>query len=79
MRWMPLQNFHSKKWVLSVMHDDCMSYDVTDLESDSIDKILYYVDFMNNGVCDGIDPETLERLNQLKGQYENIAVSGSGT
>ena len=39
MRWIPLQNIKSKRWRLSVIHDDCLSYDVTDVEADNIDKL----------------------------------------
>ena len=48
MRWIPLQNIKSKRWRLSVIHDDCLSYDVTDVEADNIDKIISCANFMNN-------------------------------
>jgi len=47
MRWMPLQNVNSKKWVLCVRNDDCRTYDTTDIVSDSIEQISAYAAYMN--------------------------------
>ncbi len=69
MRWMPLQNINSKNWILSVLHDDCLSYDLTEVQSENVDKILCYIEFMNGGASDGIDPVTLDKLLRLKEQY----------
>lgn len=66
MRWIPLQNINSRKWVLCVLYDDCMSYDVTPIESEHVEKILSYASYMNDGVIDNIDPVTLARLQELK-------------
>ncbi|RKI85915.1 hypothetical protein D7V83_02675 [bacterium 0.1xD8-71] len=66
MRWIPLQNINSRKWVLCVLYDDCMSYDVTLIESEHVERILSYASYMNDGVTDNIDPATLVRLQKLK-------------
>lgn len=70
MRWIPLQNMNSKKWVLCVLYDDCMSYDVTSIESEHVDRILSYASYMNDGFVDNIDSVTLTRLKKLKKTYE---------
>ncbi len=66
MRWIPLQNINSRKWVLCVLYDDCMSYDVTLIESEHVERILSYASYMNDGVTDNIDSATLVRLQKLK-------------
>lgn len=66
MRWIPLQNINSRKWVLCVLYDDCMSYDVTLIESEHVERILSYASYVNDGVTDNIDSATLVRLQKLK-------------
>ena len=66
MRWIPLQNINSRKWVLCVLYDDCMSYGVTLIESEHVERILSYASYMNDGVTDNIDSATLVRLQKLK-------------
>ena len=69
MRWIPLQNIMSKRWRLSVIHDDCLSYDVTDVEADNIDKIISCANFMNNEKCGSLDSYTFQKLLNLKKEY----------
>lgn len=69
MRWIPLQKTDSKKWRLCVLHDDCMTYEVTTLESEHVDKILLYTAYMNNGINNGIESEQLRELDDLKKRY----------
>ncbi len=69
MRWIPLQKTESRKWRLCVLYDDCMTYDVTMLESEHVEKILLYTAYMNDGINDGIETEILEKLDHLRKQY----------
>lgn len=70
MRWIPLQNVNTRNWILSVLHDDCMSYEVTSVESEHVEKVLSYAAYMNHGITDGIDSVMLVRLSELKDKYE---------
>ena len=70
MRWIPLQNINSRKWVLCVLYDDCMSYDVTTIESEHVEKILTCAAYMNDGITGNIDSATLEQLAKLKNKYK---------
>ena len=70
MRWIPLQKTDSRKWTLCALHDDCMAYEVTTLESEHVETILFYASYMNDGVEGGIETEALEKLKQLKKQYK---------
>lgn len=70
MRWIPLQNMNSRKWVLCVLYDDCMSYDVTSIESEYVEKILSYASYMNEGIINNIDSVMLTQLKKLKKKYE---------
>lgn len=71
MRWIPLQNMNSKKWVLCVLYDDCMSYDVTSIESEHVEKILSYASYMNEGIVNNIDSAMLTQLKKLKKNMSN--------
>lgn len=70
MRWIPLQKAESKKWKLCVLFDDCMTYEVTSIESKYVEKILLYTAYMNDGIDGGIETEVLKQLESLKKQYE---------
>ena len=70
MRWIPLQKTGNRKWRLSVLYDDCMTYDVTMLESEHVEKILLYTAYMNDGINDGIETGILEKLDNLRERYE---------
>ena len=70
MRWIPLQKTDSRKWRLCVLNDDCMTYEVTRLESENVDKILLYTEYMNNSINGGIERELLRELDDLKKRYE---------
>lgn len=69
MRWIPLQSIESKKWVLCVLFDDCMTYDVTTIESDHVEKIWHYAAYMNGEVGGGIEAGMLGKLDSLKTRY----------
>ena len=69
MRWIPLQKTESRRWRLCILHDDCMTYDVTMLESEHVEKILLYTAYMNDGINGGIEAGILEKLDNLKNQY----------
>lgn len=69
MRWIPLQNAQTKKWKLGVIHDDCKNYDVTELESEHVEKIVAYADYMNRGWKNGMNEKTLSQLEELKHEY----------
>lgn len=69
MRWIPLQKADSKTWKLCVLFDDCMTYEVTSIESKHVDQILLYTAYMNDGIDGGIEAEVLEKLKCLKKQY----------
>lgn len=69
MRWIPLQKMESRKWRLCVLHDDCMTYEVTMLESEHVEKILLYTAYMNDGVNNGIEMEVLKKLDHLRKSY----------
>ena len=71
MRWIPLQSMESKKWMLCVLFDDCMTYDVTSVESDHVTEILQYAAYMNGAVDDSIGAEIREKLDNLKREYES--------
>ena len=70
MRWIPLQKTDSRKWRLCVLYDDCMTHEVTTLESENVDKILLYTEYMNNSINGGIERELLRELDELKKRYE---------
>lgn len=70
MRWIPLQKTDSRKWTLCVLHDDCMTYEVTTLESEHVETILSYAAYMNDSIDSGIETEVLEKLEKLKKQYK---------
>lgn len=69
MRWIPLQKAGSRRWRLCVLHDDCVTYDVTPLESEHVDKISLYAAYLNHGIDGGIERDLLEELDDLKKQY----------
>ena len=69
MRWIPLQKTESRRWRLCILYDDCMTYDVTMLESEHVEKILLYTAYMNDGINGGIEAGILEKLDNLKIQY----------
>ncbi len=69
MRWIPLQKTEDRKWRLCVLYDDCMTYDVTTLESEHVEKILLYTAYMNDGINDGIEAGILEKLDSLRNYY----------
>lgn len=69
MRWMPLQDIKTKKWILCVMDEDHLNYERTDIISDSIETILSCSDFMN-GTSDGSGLGMLPRLRELKARYD---------
>lgn len=69
MRWIPLQKAESRKWRLCVLYDDCMTYDVTTLESEHVEKIILYTAYMNDGVNNGIETEILQMLDHLRNRY----------
>ncbi len=69
MRWIPLQNSNTRRWVLCIIYNDCTTYDVTTIESEHIEKILAYAAYMNDGITDGIDSVMLARLAELKNKY----------
>lgn len=69
MRWIPLQKTESRRWRLCVLYDDCMTYDVTTLESEHVEKIILYTAYMNDGVNDGIESEILKKLDTLREHY----------
>ncbi len=71
MRWIPLQSMKSRKWKLCVLFDDCMTYDVTTIESDQVAEILRYTAYLNDDIGDGIEAGILEKLNKLKREYES--------
>ncbi len=71
MRWIPLQSMESRKWKLCVLFDDCMTYDVTTIESDQVTEILHYAAYLNDDIGDGIEAGILEKLNKLKREYES--------
>ena len=71
MRWIPLQSMESKKWMLCVLFDDCMTYDVTSVESDHVTEILHYAAYMNGTADDSMGAEMLEKLDVLKREYES--------
>lgn len=70
MRWIPLQKTESRKWRLCVLYDDCMTYDVTALESEHVENIILYTAYMNDGVNNGIETEILKKLDRLRKRYE---------
>ena len=70
MRWIPLQKTDSRKWILCVLYNDCMTYEVTKLESEHVETILSYAAYMNDGIDDGIETEVLEKLDKQKKQYK---------
>ncbi len=70
MRWIPLQDINTREWKLCILYDDCMSYDVTNIESEHVERILSYAAYMNDGITEGIDSVTLARLTELKNKYE---------
>jgi len=70
MRWIPLQKADSRKWRLCALYDDCMTYEVTTLESEHVETILSYAAYMNDGIDGGIETEVLEKLEKLKKQYK---------
>lgn len=69
MRWIPLQKAESRRWRLCVLFDDCMTYDVTTLESEHVEKIILYTEYMNDGVNNGIETEILQKLDHLRKRY----------
>lgn len=69
MRWIPLQKAESRRWRLCVLFDDCMTYDVTTLESEHVEKIILYTAYMNDGVNNGIETEILQKLDHLRKRY----------
>lgn len=71
MRWIPLQSMKSRKWMLCVLFDDCMTYDVTTVESDHVAEILHYAAYMNGGAADGIGAEMLGKLDDLRRKYRS--------
>lgn len=71
MRWIPLQDINTRQWKLCVLHDDCMSYDVTNIESEHVEKILSCAAYMNEEIAEGIDSLTFAKLLKLKSKYEH--------
>lgn len=70
MRWIPLQDTNTRRWKLCVLHDDCMTYDVTEVESEHVERILSYAAYMNGEITEGIDSAVLVQLSKLRNKYE---------
>ncbi|MGN0506289.1 MAG: hypothetical protein ACI4FZ_06990 [Lachnospiraceae bacterium] len=58
-----------KKWVLAVTKEDYSKYEVTDIMSESVEKILPYVDYLNRGLETGIPADMRKQLDELKEAY----------
>lgn len=69
MRWIPLQDIDTREWKLCVLYNDCMSYEVTNIESEHVERILACAAYMNDGIVEGIDSTMLARLSELKNKY----------
>lgn len=71
MRWCVMQSMKHKKWILAVMNNDSTAYEVTDVMSDNVKKIIQYADYLNLvNSGKGIEAGMLERLEQLRLCYE---------
>lgn len=71
MRWCVMQSLKYKKWILAVMNPDFTEYEVTDVMSDYVEKIIQYADYLNTGKGEtAIEKPVLGKLEQLKLQYE---------
>lgn len=71
-RWLVMQSLKYNKWVLAVMRQNFAEYQVTDLMSENVNKIIQYADYLNKGTVDAtMDAKSLIMLDQLKEKYEN--------
>lgn len=70
--WLVMQSLKHKKWVLAVMRQNFAEYQVTELMSENVDKIIQYADYLNKGkVTSSLDGKSLAMLERLKEQYES--------
>lgn len=70
MRWCVMQSMKYKKWILAVMNDSLTSYEVTEVMSDSPEKIIMYTEYMNEGKGEKLlDMQTKAMLDGMLEKY----------
>lgn len=70
-RWLVMQSLKHNKWVLAVMRRNFAEYQVTDLMSENVNKIIQYADYLNSGKVDAsMDRKSIVMLEKLKEEYE---------
>lgn len=70
MRWCVMQSMKYKKWILAVMNESCTAYEVTEVMSESAEKIILYTEYLNEGKGEAkLDGKTKELLDGLKAAY----------
>ena len=66
-RWLVMQSMKHKKWVLAVMWGEFSEYRVTDMMSESVDKVIQYADYLNRGaIGPSLDQKSIAALEKLK-------------
>ena len=66
MRWCVMQSVKHRKWILAVMSEDFAEYEVTDIMSDDVNRIVQYADYLNGRIP---DKSVLSRLDSMKEKY----------
>lgn len=71
MRWCVMQSMKYRKWILTVMSEDFTEYEVTDIMSDDVWRVVQYADYLNGKIPENIikDKSMLSTLDSVKERY----------
>ncbi len=79
MRWLVMQSTKHKKWVLALVCEQSGEYQVTDLMSENVNKVICYADYLNGkrmaraeetGLPVGLKAAEVVLLDQTKKKYQ---------
>ena len=75
MRWCVMQSMKHGKWVLAVMSDDFARYQVTDIMSDDVNRVVRYADYLNGKIPPEriTDKSLLEKLDAMEERYKDFS------
>lgn len=71
LHWLVMQSLKHQKWVLAVVQEDFVDYQVTEMMSANVELMVQYADYLNKGVVSGsMDAACIDRLETLRKKYE---------
>lgn len=71
MRWCVMQSMKYRKWILTVMSEDFSEYEVMDIMSDDVWRLVQYANYLNGKIPENKnkDKSMLSTLDSLKEKY----------